>query len=345
MVRRLHVLSLWRWVALCIGLLCAIALAHPMAAHAARTARVHTATTAGATPDEIAVTGVNGALWAEGSHGWFSLGGVLLGAPAVASIPNPDGISYGLPVFVGTGSDHRLYVRDLSHPWRVLVNAYCLNNPAAVVTSAHAAGSYVLTVACEGRNQGLYYAQEQVASGVLPATLPGAMQPLGGVLVNGPAVAAVNPLGAGSVAAEMTFFVLGQDQHIWTRTLAAGWQRMPWQCIGHPAASTSLSSVGYPFPPQITMFACHGLDGRLWISKNTGSGWSTFQGVLGGALVDGPGVAVEPQWTNYYVEGTNAAVWDTSTSNGNNALGWSSIGGLTHTGAAAAALLKIGDNP
>ncbi len=55
------------------------------------------ATVQGATPDEIAVTGVDGAVWAEGSHGWFSLGGLALGAPAVASIPNPDGTDYAFP--------------------------------------------------------------------------------------------------------------------------------------------------------------------------------------------------------------------------------------------------------
>lgn len=332
MAGRLRITSIWRWTILLAGVLCAVLVAHPMTARAA-----------GATPDEIAVMGTDGALWAEGSGGWFSLGGVLLDAPAVASIPNPDGIDYGSPILVATGTDHRLWVRDLSHSWQVLANGYCVGSPAAAVVSAHAAGQHLLVAACEGSDNALWYGEEPVSYGTLPGTLPG-MQSVGGVLNAGPALAAVNPQGAGGVDAELTFFALGTDQHIWTRTLASGWQQMQWQCIGPPAASTSLSSIT-PGPTQITMFACTGLDRRLWFAKNTGSGWTPAQGILGGTLFGGPGVAVEPQWANYFGEGTDFGLWEASTSHGGNALGWSSLGGRTFFGAAAAALLKLGDNP
>lgn len=238
----LPVTALWRWPALLLGVLCAFALAQPMTAHAAKvnSVRAHSSTAPAAraffdpTPAQLAVTGLDGSLWAEGSGGWFSLGGHLLGAPAVASIPNPDGTDPGLPIFIGVGGDHRLWVRDLSHPWQVLANGYCLNNPGAVGVRAGAAGAFLLTVACEGSDTSLWYGQELVSYNVVPGTLPGPMQSLGGGLLTGPAVAAVNPIGAGSVAAELTFFGEGPDHSIWTRTLVSGWQ-----CTGHPAASTA----------------------------------------------------------------------------------------------------------
>lgn len=346
MDRRMAITSLWAWAALLAGLVCAFALAQPLTAHAAvsRPVADHTMTVsqAGSTPVQYAVTGLDGSLWAEGSGGWFSLGGYLLAAPAVASIPNPDGTDPGSPVFIGVGGDHRLWVRDLSHPWQVLANAYCINNPAAVVVSAHAAGAYLLTMACEGADTGLWYGQEVVSSGALPATLPVPMQSLGGGLLTGPAVAPVNPIGAGGVNAELTFFGEGPDHSIWTRTLASGWQSTPWQCTGAPAASASLSSS--PNPAQITVFACHGLDGELWYSENTGSGWTTGE-PLGGALSQGPGVGVGPDQTYFDAEGTDGTVWQNGIDYHADIFFWSSLGGRTGYGAAAAALLYIRDNP
>lgn len=345
MVTRLRITSFWRWAVLLAGVLCAVAFASPMTARAAMTTFVHpratTARALGATPDEIAVTGTDGALWAEGSAGWFSLGGYLVGAPAVASIPDPSGVNPGLPVFVGVGGDHRLYVRDLSHPWQVLVaGAYCLNNPAAEVVRPNAASGFELIVGCEGSDAGLWTAGEAVSYGALPGPLPG-MQALGGVLGTGPALAEVNPLGAVNTGAALTFFVVGTDQHIWTRTEETGWQRMPWVCLGHPAASTSLSPT---HTSQITVFACDGSDGELWMSLNTGAGWSGAQ-PLGGALNEGPGVAADPQGVYFDAEGTDHGVWQNGFPYGGNPFGWSSLGGATNYGAATAALLYADANP
>jgi hypothetical protein len=320
-----------------------------MTAHAAAAipARAHHSSVreGGSTPNVIAVTGSDNGLWVNESGWWLPLGGYLIAAPAVASIPDPDGTDPGQPIFVAVGTDHRLYVRDLSQGWQGLTTgAYCINNPAAVVTSAHAAGSYILTVACEGADTALYYGQEQVGYGSLPSTLPWPMQSLGGGLAAGPAVAPVNPLGAGSVAAEMTFFVIGYDQHVYTRTLVSGWQQMPWECIDHPAASTSLSSVGYPYPPQITVFGCQGMDRELWVSTNAGSGWTAAQ-PLGGVLIDGPGVATGPEWATFAAEGTTQGAYQNTISYGGNVLGWSGLGGVLQYGAAAAALLYLNANP
>jgi hypothetical protein len=307
------------------------------------------------TPTQVGVTGGSGGSGAvftkqdllpfSPSSGFAYLGGILIAAPAVASVPDPNGVAAGQPLFIGTGQDHALWVRTLSQPWQHLSSSfnYCIDNPAAVVVSAHAAGQLLLTVACQGQDHGLWYGQETVAPGVLPSQNI-TFATAGGVLTAGPAVAPVDPNNASGVDKELTFFGRGQDGHIWTENLFDRvWIQMPWQCIGHPAAGGSLSTFNTLAYTEITVFACQGLDHSLWTARNFGAGWETAFS-WGGVLVDGPGIAVTPTWVTAYVEGQNTHVWQLSFSP-QQFTGWIDQGGSVQFGAGAAALLYRPDNP
>jgi hypothetical protein len=304
-----------------------------------------TAVAAGSTSDEEGVVGTDGSLFASQDFAAFSgLGGGLLGAPAVVNVPNPNGTSAGQPIFVGTGLDHKLWVRSLTQAWQPLSsNAnYCIDAPAGVVVSAHAAGAYLLTVACQGSDHALWYGQELVSVGTLPPQSL-TFQTLGGVLVSGPAVAAVAPIG-NTVDGELTFFVDGSDGHIWTRTVSSGWSSMGWGCLGHPAVATSLSAALSVPSGQISVFACQGTDHQLWSVTNTGAGWGAAQ-PMGGVFIDGPGVSVGPENATFYGEGLDHQSWHRTVTYGAATTAWTPNGGTLQFGAGAAALLFQNANP
>jgi hypothetical protein len=303
------------------------------------------------TPTQAGVEGIDGGLYAKRdahayppSTGFAPLGGVLTAAPAVASVPDRGGPLAGQPLYFATGTDHALYVRSDTLGWQRLTtdNIYCIDNPAAVVVSAHAAGQQLLVVACQGSDHALYYAFETVGRGSLPSQ-DLHFQSLGGTLVSGPAVAPVDPIGAGEVFAELTFFANGTDGHVYTRTPKSGWVRTSWQCLGHPAAGGALSSSNPLAYTEIAVFACQGTDRQLWTSRNIGAGWEPTR-AWGGTLVDGPGIAVTPTWVTIYAEGTDARLYQLSFSP-QNLIGWLPQGGILQHGAGAAALLYEGDNP
>jgi hypothetical protein len=300
------------------------------------------------TPTQVGVEGIDGGLYAKQdlypfapTNGFAPLGGVLTAAPAVASIPDRNGVLPGQPLYIATGTDHALYVRSNNLGWQRLTtdSIYCIDNPAAVVVSAHAAGQQLLVVGCQGSDHALYYAFETVGRGSLPSQNLH-FQSLGGTLVSGPAVAPVDPIHAGGVFEELTFFANGTDGHVYTRTALSGWVRTSWQCLGHPAAGGTLSSFS---PAEKSFFACQGTDRQLWTSRNIGAGWEPTV-PWGGTLVDGPGIAVTPTWVTVYAEGTDAQLYQLSFSS-QNLTGWRPQGGILQHGAGAAALLFGGDNP
>jgi len=303
-----------------------------------------TALAATTAPEIEAVAGADSALWTRSDLGpWLGFGGRLIAAPAIASVPStaqPE--TQGTPFIVATGVDHNLWTWNQQQGWQALGASpvYCIDNPAAVITSAHAAGAFLLTVACQGVDHALWYAQTQ--AGTLLAPLALSWQSLGGGIVDGPAVAPVDPVHR-TVTGELTFFANGSDGHVWTRTIDTGWVQMPWQCLGHPAAAGTLSTQ-IPTTGQVTVFACQGTDHTLWFSHDFGSGWVDTQS-LGGVLIDGPGVAVGPVNATFYVEGHDTTGWHRTITHGGNAFAWTPDGGQLQFGAAAAALLFRSDNP
>jgi hypothetical protein len=304
------------------------------------------------TPAQAGIIGSDAGVWTKHdlhpsspSSSFSPLGGILTGSPAVVSLPNPAAGQFGDPIFIATGTDHALWVRSLTGSWQHLSAGaiYCIDNPAAVIVNSPAAGRMLFTVACQGADHTLWYAQEFTGS---PGSLPSqslTWNSLGGVLTSGPAVAAVDPKGAPSAQFELTFFVTGTDGHVWTRTPASsGWSQMGWLCVGHPAAGGSLSSANQGFT-EISVFACQGVDHQLWTSRNIGSGWEAAR-AWGGILVNGPGIAVTPTWTTVYARGIDDHLYQLSfSSQGVN--GWHSNGGILQFGVGAAALLATADNP
>jgi hypothetical protein len=256
-----------------------------------------------------AVTGTDGALYVRTpGAGFTSLGGTLLGAPAVVTGPT----SAAGSVYIGTGADHNLYVRGNSAGWQPLTSGrtvYCLDNPAAT-----AAGG-VLYVACQGGDHHLWHAEAPWPGSGLPSVPGSAWASLGGILTAGPAVAVTG--------SQPVYFGVGTDGHAWEWT-GGGWSSTGWLCIGHPALAADASGN--------LSFACHGVDHQLYLATATRALFGQAR-PLGGKLVDGVGMAVTPYGTTLYAEGVDSQLWETSASGG----GFSPDGGRLVYGAGGGA--------
>jgi hypothetical protein len=262
----------------------------------------------------VGVVGTDGGLWTltNGSSTFTSLGGGLLGAPAVISIPQPSG--HGIPLYIATGTDHNLYVRNDTKGWQPLTNSaiYCKDNPAGIVNGG------TLTLACTGSDNALYDAETPVPAGTnLPSISASAWHSLGGASLYGPAV--------GVVGGVVTFGVVGTDQAAYFRTLTTPYVKQDgWACTGHLALA-SVSTTAY--------FACHGYsDNALYYSTNTGGGWGAPVS-LGGVLIGGPGIAATSAGPTIFVEGSDGALYQRSPTTG-----FTRVGGKLQFGAAATGL-------
>jgi len=259
----------------------------------------------------VGAEGTDGQLWVQAPQlaaGWQSLGGRIVAAPAVVAPPNAGGTTPAQPLFIGTGTDKRLWIRSVTAGWQPIGAALCLGGPAAVITGT------TLTVACRGTDNALWYTTATVPSSGLPS-FTGTWTSLGGVLSAGPAVA---PAGGTT-----TFFVRGTSGAIYTRTLTTGYAVTPWSCAGQPAAALQAAT-------GTTTFACNS-GGAMWESADSGSAWSPAVS-LGGSLLGGPAVAATSQQTDFLAEGTDHAIWELTPA------GWSSLGGQVTGGVGAAAL-------
>jgi hypothetical protein len=305
----------------------------------------------GSTPEQVGVAGSDRSLWAHrsGQIGFTFLGGTLLAAPAVVSVP-VGGSSPGSPIYIATGTDNALYVRSLSIGWRRLSTGftYCIDNPAGVVANLFAGN--LLTVACQGRDHALWLGQAPITAGSLPVI--GNFHSAGGVLVTGPAVAWMTGFG------QPMLFANGTDGHVWIRAL--GNPPMDWSpmttvsggrlsCLGHPAAAAVwVPNSGPRGGTMPALFACHGTDGRVWLSEwnRLGQGWSDAF-TIGGQAVNGVAVAVNPDSATVYVQGTDSAIWHNTVLNNppHSSSGWSTLGGTAIGGTGAAALLLAANTP
>jgi hypothetical protein len=279
------------------------------------TAEVTAATAPPAPAIAIGAEGGDGALWAQAPQlgaGWHSLGGKIIAAPAVAAPPNPNGTTPATPLFIATASGGALWERGVTAGWQQLgpQKAICLNGPAAVVT-----GTSTLTVACEGSNRSLWVNTTTLPASGLP-TFTSAWKNLGGILANGPAAA---PVGG-----TMTYFVLGTNGKIYTRTNGTGFTASPWACLGRPAAAAEPASSD-------TLFACQGSNHALWLSANGGAGWTPAVS-LGGILSGGPAVAATSHAADLLAEGSDLAVWLRTPISGFTSLGGRVTGGVGGAG-------------
>jgi hypothetical protein len=125
---------------------------------------------------------------------WRNLGGVLIASPGVASVN-------GTITYSAEGVDHRVYTRTPTlgyapTPW------FCTGHPAAGTFGTSS------QFACQGLDTQLWYSMNS-GSGW------GDAQQLGGILVDGPGIAA-GPAGA-------TMYVESLDGSVWHRALSTGW--------------------------------------------------------------------------------------------------------------------------
>jgi hypothetical protein len=275
------------------------------------------------TGDSIAaVVGGDSALYDQViGNPYQGLSGGLIAAPAVVAIPAANGEP--VPLFIALAGDHRLYVRSLDAPWQDLLPGTamgCFDNPGAAVTGTN---PYVLTVTCVGGDRALYYWEGPVTSSGLPAFPgPAPVHALGGGLLAGAAVAPVGGV--------LTFFAEGADHFIYTKTAGGQYTNIRATCNGHPAAAAAGAD---------TFFACQGLDGALYYSRNAGgAGWGPYRSA-GGQIIDGPGLALNPLGATVYVEGGNGQLYHSIVSlDGGSATGYVPDGGGIRFGAAAAGL-------
>jgi GH25 family lysozyme M1 (1,4-beta-N-acetylmuramidase) len=263
-------------------------------------------------PYALGAEGTDEGLWVQTPQlgpGWHSLGGQILAAPAVVGLPSTEGLAS--PLFIVTGTDHSLWERTLGSGWAPLatVPTYCLGSPGATVIRS------VLYVACQGGDRGLWVAETTVSSNGLPSI--SAWSSLGGGLSAGPAVAPV-----GGVP---TYFAEAGGGQIWLRSPATSWSPTSWFCEGHPAASVAPGGT-------TTWFGCHGADGQLWTSTNSGSGWSEAA-PEGGALLGGPGLGITSTTGFFVAEGTDQAIWVATPTTS-----WTSLGGVVVNGVGAVGL-------
>ena len=309
---------------------CTVAVRFTPTAPAVRTAQLNIVDNAASSPQTVslsgtadsallAVTGTDGQLWTrQDSQPFAPLGGKLVGAPAVVAMPGATG-SVPTPLFVGIGTDRNVYVRTTAKPWQPLsaTPVACIDSLGAVMTTS--SGNLTLTVACEGTDAALYYAQATLVSSALPVVTN--WTNLGGVLSAGPAVAA--PGG------RVTFYVTGSNGGVYIRDTNTGYVAMSYQCQGHPAVATQGSNQ---------YFACDGLDGSLWYAVNTGLGWPAAT-KAGGAVTGGPGIAASTSEAAIYVEGTNGGVYHIVVTPSGTASGFVLDGGGVRGGTAAAGLV------
>ncbi|GAC1340117.1 MAG: hypothetical protein NVSMB29_08540 [Candidatus Dormibacteria bacterium] len=227
----------------------------------------------------VAVRGTDGAMWVQRSGaGYAPYGGRLLAAPAVSARSNGDHL------YVVLGTDHRLYQRTDAIDFQLAApDGYCLDSPGVYRSRGSA------TVACEGGDHQLWVNDGSVdANGIFHAT---AWRSLGGILASGPSIALVQ--------GQPHYFVEGSDHLVYDRTADTGFVTTGWACLGHQAV------VGYV---GRAYFACHGTDGQAWSAVNNGARWSPTL-PLGGALVDGTGLAPYAGGATLYVEGTDQQIY------------------------------------
>jgi hypothetical protein len=240
-------------------------------------------------PVLITAAGSDNALWQQKDlGGWNSLGGYLVAAPAVVSVPNGGA---GAPLYIGLGGDHDLWVRTASQPWRPLDDSpvYCIDNPAAVISGTN------LVVACQGGDHALYTVKAPVIPNVPPVLARATWQGHGGILTAGPAAAFVVGRGAFDI------MVVGGDKQVWEWN-SNSYSATGFYCSGHPALATDSGNTSY--------FACRGLDGALWWSQPSGATtWSPATS-LGGQVVDGPAIAANLAGPTFYVQGVDGVLYE-----------------------------------
>jgi hypothetical protein len=228
-------------------------------------------------------------------------------------------------IYIGLGSDTNLYIRGDTLGWQAFAPAgtSCLDSPGATVTPG-SGGGLTLTVACQGSNRSLYYAQVPVTWGTLPSIGSGGWTGLGGTLNAGPAVT--------SIGGQITFIVTGAGGQLYQRGISTGYTPINGSCLNHVAVANNPAGTA-------AYLACHGSDNALWLAVNSGSGWGAFNR-LGGTLLLSPAIAATSTQVTLWVEGSDTAVYHLTTNlQGASPSAFVRDGGSVQFGAGGAAMI------
>ncbi len=272
------------------------------------------------TGTKVAVTSPNGKVYARtsGISGWRDLGGVAVGAPAVA-------YANGLTHYIVQGSNSRLYHRTDVSGWAPLsaAQAACSNPTAVTVDST-------VHVACRGGNAALY-----------TLSFPGAQQTpyvasptkLGGEVVGSTAIAA-SASGPIFFSVGVGYEVVpGSEANTYIRTLTEGFSHWDTYCASSPAAVNT--STGF-------FFACQFENGVVAVESSdpsdvSASGYQFYD--VAGQTVGTPSLVAtgDGSTAQLYVQGSDAKLYDRPLSHmGPLSAGWTRTDGVLTGGVGAA---------
>ncbi|GAC1337728.1 MAG: hypothetical protein NVSMB29_02520 [Candidatus Dormibacteria bacterium] len=250
--------------------------------------------------DVVAVRGTDSAVWTNHGSGWAPLGGQTFFTPATLA-------ANAAPLYVVTGTDANLWVRSDTAPWQPLTTQHTMCSGSPGIASDPSGTTFM--VACKGGDGALWYATGALRGGALPAV--GGWSPLGGRLLDGPALA--------TVEGQATFMVNGTDGWLYTRTLSSQFVRTNWRCVGSPGLAGGGTQA---------YFGCHGTDGSLWHSENAGGGWGPTRSAGGRLAGDMLTIAPVGGGASEYVEGLDHGVYRSSVGPQGTSTPFQGFGGL-----------------
>ncbi len=150
-------------------------------------------------------------------------------------------------------------------------------------------------------------------------------QTLGGILTAAPAL-------AGRPDGGIDAFVRGNDDQLYTRTMAPDGNWSPWAWLGGVLATGPAAvAVG---ADRVDVFVA-GSDHAVWRLTRSAGAWSSWQ-ALGGLTYSAPVASVTPQGTGawVFVRGIDNALW--LNAGGGGSTGWQTLGGVLIDAPAAA---------
>jgi hypothetical protein len=270
----------------------------------------------------VAVQGTDNAVWIEANlpsnsnynsvnpDAWTSLGGQVLGPPAVVDVG-------GEPYYIAVGTDNALWVRTLETTWNRFAPSFCYDSPGAVYDSS----TGILYVGCRGGDDGLWVASTPLSPGQISFPFV-TWTNYGGVLGAGPAVG----LSSGSPE----YLAEAPNGQVWyhAASVDSGWVATNSNCVDTHLAADFNAGLGF------SDGACRGADGQAWYGQALFP--APFDSAQGGALVGGPGIATDSSDSSapyLFAEGTDGAVWVHQV--GTPTYDWSFMGGQVLNGAEA----------
>lgn len=270
---------------------------------------------------KVGAVGSDSALYTkQDQQPYQNLGGTLAASPVMVSVPASNGAAPTV-LYIAVGGDHNLYVRSDGQTWKQLSSSpvFCLDTAGAAVSPASGGGS-TLTVACEGSNNQLYFAQTAATPGTLPAL--SSWTGLGGALTAGPAVTYLGQT--------VYFIVESSGGQLSQTTTRGGFTPIGGSCSGHPATASN---------GNVAFLACEGSDSALHWSQNSGTGWSGFNSA-GGTLIDAPGLALTTTQLTFFTEGSDHGLYHAVLPLGTGTVGpFVSDGGFLSRGPGAVGML------